>query len=190
MRFFPTMPYLTVAILVVGSLCLLDLVLTLGVIRRLREHTERLSALSAHPPSASLPDLMLPVGQAPADFETTTIDGDRVSRDLLGAPALVGFFAPGCGPCKERVPEFAAYAEAVSGAGQYTLAVVVGSGEDVRELAGGFGDASRVVVEAPGGPVSTAFGVHGFPALCALDDTGAIVATGTTLDRLPSPLTS
>jgi thiol-disulfide isomerase/thioredoxin len=123
-------------------------------------------------------------------FETTTVDGDRVSRDLLGAPALVGFFAPGCGPCKERVPEFAAYAEAVSGAGQYTLAVVVGSGEDVREFAGGLGDASRVVVEAPGGPVSTAFGVHGFPALCALDDTGAIVATGTTLDRLPSPLTS
>jgi hypothetical protein len=180
------MPYLTAAVVAVGALCLVDLVLTLGVIGRLRDHTERLSALYASRAPALSPDLMLPVGQVPADFATTTVDGDPVSRDLLGAPALVGFFSPGCRSCSERLPEFSAYAGAVPGGRDRTLAVVVGDGDGGRRLASELRDAGRVVVEGFGGPVSTAFGVHGFPALCVLDKGGAIAAAGATVDRLPT----
>ena len=38
------MPILIAAVVVVGCLCLLDLLLTFGVIRRLREHTSMLTA--------------------------------------------------------------------------------------------------------------------------------------------------
>jgi thiol-disulfide isomerase/thioredoxin len=181
------MPFLTAAIVVVGLLCLLDLLLTLGVIRRLRDHTERLSALSAGRAPAGAPDRMLAVGQVPADFAATTVDGDPVSKGLLGAPALVGFFSPGCAPCRERVPEFSAYAGRMPGGRDRTLAVVVGNGERGSQLASELKGVGHVVVEAPGGPVSTAFGVHGFPALCVLDSGGAIAAAGPTLDRLPAP---
>ena len=37
------MPILIAAVVVVGGLCLLDLLLTFGVIRRLREHTSMLT---------------------------------------------------------------------------------------------------------------------------------------------------
>lgn len=46
------MPFLITAVVLVGLLCALDLVLGLGVIKRLREHTEMLNNLNGRPPSA------------------------------------------------------------------------------------------------------------------------------------------
>ncbi len=70
-----------VAIVVLMLLCLVNLLLTLGLARRIREE----------PPAVMLPP------------------GSRVET-ALEPPTLVGFFSPGCGPCHERLPEFVARA--------------------------------------------------------------------------------
>jgi thiol-disulfide isomerase/thioredoxin len=171
-------PYLVASVLVLAVLVLLDLVLTLGVVRRLREHTELLADRSAGPPPAAMP----PVGTTVGDFAATTTDGEPVSRDLLAGETVVCFFAPGCGPCREQAPAFVEYAGAVTGGRRQVLAVVLGEGEEVLEMAGQLDAVARVVVEPPGGPLSNAFHITSFPAMGLVDDTGTVIA-----DRLPLP---
>lgn len=69
----------------------LNLVLTVGVIRRLREHTEQLSRVAL-----SSPDPILHVGDRVGDFAVTTTDGEQLSDDRFTGRTLVGFFSPGC----------------------------------------------------------------------------------------------
>jgi thiol-disulfide isomerase/thioredoxin len=70
-----------VAVVVLTLLCLVNVLLTLGLARRIREE----------PPAVMLPP------------------GSRVDT-ALEPPTLIGFFSPGCGPCNERLPEFVARA--------------------------------------------------------------------------------
>lgn len=72
---------MTVAVVMLSVLCLVNLLLTLGLARRIR---------------AELPPVVLPPG--------SLVDA------ALDPPTLVGFFSPGCGPCHESLPEFVARA--------------------------------------------------------------------------------
>src|SRR2546430_47024 len=176
------MPYLTGAVVLVGLLCLVDLVLTLGVVKRLHQHAELLARSPGGSAGAGPP---LAIGQTPADFESVSVDGRRLSRQDLDGGGLVGFFMPHCRPCHERMPEFTAYASTLPGGLDRALAVVVGNGQEAEQMASQLGEAARVVVEQPGGPIATAFAVSGFPTVFALDAEGAISAAGFTLDKLP-----
>jgi thiol-disulfide isomerase/thioredoxin len=183
------MAYLTAAVVLVVLLCLLDLLLTLGVIRRLREHANQLAQL---PPglSAGFPEeLGVPVGETVAGFAATTTSGELVSRELLASRTFVGFFAPGCGPCEEQLPGFVEYARAMPGGREQTLAVVIageGNAKDTEYLEQ-LAPVVRVVAEAPGGPVQSAFAVHGYPALYLVDDGGVVVAGGMSMHALANP---
>jgi thiol-disulfide isomerase/thioredoxin len=173
------MPYLVAAVVLVGLLCLFDLVLTLGVIRRLREHTEKLAALDG-----PRDDTVMPAGSLVRPFTAATTTGGEVSRDTLRGPTLVGFFTPGCTPCLERVPEFVAYARDFPGA---VVAVAVGDATETAGLVGSLRDVADVVTEPQDGPVQSAFGVGGYPALCLVDGAGLVLAGGTTMRDLPAP---
>jgi hypothetical protein len=177
------MPYLVAAIVLVGAVCVLDLVLTLGVIRRLRHHSELLSGGAGSAQRAAEP-VMLAAGEKPADFVTATIDGQAISRDTLTAGTVAGFFTAHCMPCKERVPEFMDHVSALPSGRDQALAVVVGDDADTDELAESLAGIARVVREKHGDPVATAFGVRGYPALCVLDDDGTIRASGFKLEEI------
>lgn len=176
------MTYLVAAVVVVGVLCTLDLVLTLGVVRRLREHTERLSNLTGGPVEPT--DMMLPKGEAVADFAAVTTSGESVSRAAIDGPTLVGFFSPTCEPCRRQAPQFAEFAGVMPGGRGRTLAVVVGQTDAAEEFAATFAENARVVIEPVGGTVSTAFKVDGFPAVCLLDEHGVIVDSSYRVDQL------
>jgi len=168
----------------VGTVALLNLVLTFGVIRRLREHT----GLLAERDRPEGPAVMLATGEAPDEFAATTTGGERLTRDDLGG-ALVGFFSPNCGPCREQAPLFVRRAAGTAGGRSRVLAVVVGDETAVAQMVAEFEPVARVVVErgvAAEGSVSQAFGVRGFPALAVLDADGAVAASGFELDRLPA----
>jgi thiol-disulfide isomerase/thioredoxin len=175
------MPYLLAAIVPVAVLVVLDLVLTLGVVRRLRAHGELLSRLTT---GGLARQLILGVGRSPATADVTTVDGGPLSTADL-ADTLVGFFSPTCIPCAERAPQFVEYARGVPGGRARVLAVVVGDPDRVTALTELFAPVARVVVEPPEGPLSTAFEVVGFPALCLLDGAGTVVASGTDLSGFP-----
>lgn len=170
--------YLSAAVVLVGALCLFNLLLCLGVVRRLREHTELLQRLAG-----ASSDVAVAVGATVGAFAATTTAGRLVTRDSLDRPTLVGFFTPGCPPCQEQVPLFVAYGARFDGA---VLAVAVGEPDETRELVRRLAGTMEVVVEPAGGPVANAFGVTGFPALCVLDPTGQVLASGTATGELPA----
>lgn len=172
------MAYLGVAAVLVGTIAGLNLLLTLGVVRRLREHTERLTELTGSGPApGSTPELMRPAGERPDQFQAVTVDGVELTRSSLVTPALVGFFAPGCAPCREWIPRFVKAAGELPQGRAQALAVVAGHSADAQDELAELGGAAQVVLERPDGPVARAFAVTGWPALCRLDADGTIATT-------------
>jgi len=178
------MAYLTAAVIIVGVLCALDLVLTLGVIRRLRDHAERLSTVAEGRDAHPEPDIMTPKGATVGGFSAVTVDGDAVALELIDGPTLVGFFTPGCEPCKEQLPQFVARAAEMPGGRARVLAAVIGEGEVADEYAATLSTVARVVLEPTRGALTKAFGVDGFPAVALVDEHGVVLDSGYRVDRL------
>lgn len=152
------MAVIVALIALVGLMCAIDLLLTVGVIRRLREHSALLARTAKVSPAIA-------VGQQIGAFATITIDDESLTQDELGGDTLVGFFSPGCAPCHERLPGFMEYARAMPRGKNHSLAVIVGNAEDASEMVAQLRIASRVVVEGHEGSVNTAFGVESFPTV-------------------------
>ena len=92
------MAYLAAAVIIVGIIGLLNLVLAFGVIRRLREHTVRLTAVEAgHGQSA---EIMFGAGTTVQPFQAVTEDGMTLSRDGLTGRTLVSFFSRTAPPAR------------------------------------------------------------------------------------------
>jgi thiol-disulfide isomerase/thioredoxin len=166
----------------IGALCVVNLLFTLGVIRRLREHTEQLAQRGdgvAGPVMAAADDLV-------GEFTAATVDGDSVSREELSGMTLVAFFSPTCEPCKVRLPEFTALAGSYPGGRHQVLAVVAGG--DDGQAAPFVTDLSRVgrVVRDKGdGAISKAFAVRGFPAFALVGPGGVVRASTSVPADLP-----
>jgi hypothetical protein len=163
------MGYLVAAVAVLGVLCLMNLLIMLGVLRRLRG-----AALWQPEPLFALGP-----GSAVGEFSVVTTAGELVSNDSL--TGVVGFFSAGCGECHELLPRF------VERAGEMErdkVLVVVGGGSEemVRALA----PVARIVVADPGGgPVARAFQNSWTPALYVIGDDHRVVAVGSRMEELP-----
>jgi hypothetical protein len=181
------LPFLTVLVVIIGAACLFDLLLTIGVIRRLREHSELLSQRVSDE-AAQGRELILPAGAEVGPFEAASIDGILISRQTLPARTLVGVFSPDCPACAERLPAFVARASHVDGGRDQVLAVVVGAGDNTDEQIASLTPVARVVTEARGGAVSSALRVRGFPAFAIVDGSGQVLASGLDLDQLDLPV--
>lgn len=167
------MEILTAAVVIVGVLCLLDLVLTLGVVRRLREHNALLVA-GARGPSAAITALQ--VGQKPGAFSVTTVDGPRVS-----GPAglrLVAFFSTHCSACPERVPPLVEYLASNAISRESVLTVIEGGEFSLPAYFSGLSAVSQVCAGSDGDLVFAAFQASGYPAFCLLNGDGTLVASG------------
>ncbi|WP_131736348.1 TlpA family protein disulfide reductase [Actinomadura roseirufa] len=172
------MPFLIAAVVLLGLLAVLNLLLTLALIRRLKSD-EAASGHGGHGGNAS-PPVVLGPGARPADVKALTTADESVSTETL--TGVVGFFSANCDPCHALAPRLAEYGRAVGR--EKVLAVV--SGED-PELVGLLAGSVRVVVEDFQGPVSTAFKNEWTPALYLLADDQRVVATGGRLEDLPLP---
>ncbi|KOX16328.1 redoxin family protein [Nocardiopsis sp. NRRL B-16309] len=169
--------FVAVLSVLVGALCLLNLLLTVGVIRRLKEHTALIGELRSSASGAPV-QIMLPAGEEVGDFSARTTDGAAVSRGTLGGETLVGVFSPGCSACAEQMPLFTELAASFPGGRDRVLAVVVGDAEESAEEVAALTPVARVVQEAHGGDASAALGVNGFPALARIDAAGRVLASG------------
>ncbi|GAA2292446.1 hypothetical protein GCM10010149_45100 [Nonomuraea roseoviolacea subsp. roseoviolacea] len=158
-----------VVAMLAALLGVLNLALMLGVIRRLREHTELLSR--APEGTASIGR-----GEAVDAFDAVTVDGETVSRESLLDGSVVAFFSATCAPCQERLPKFVAYAKTLPEGRRQALAVVIGEGEDLDGFVTALGPVARVVVEKASDPVNSAFGVQRYPVVLAVarDDRGRL----------------
>jgi hypothetical protein len=167
------MPYLIAAVVVVGVLCLFNLLLMYGVIRRLREHTELLAKRPA-----GLPDLIAAAGSVVGPFTATTVDGDALTADDLLPGTLVGFFSPGCSACVEELPKFVDAAAAHPSGQDRVLAVVVGPESEAVDQVMALSPKARVVVAPLGSEIVKAFDAQGFPGFALIGDARMVIVSG------------
>jgi hypothetical protein len=175
------MAILIAAVALVGVLCLLDLLLTFGVIRRLREHT----ALLAGPRDLS-PVVGLGAGERPGVFSAVTASGEVVTG--TARLRVVGFFSSSCAACPERVPSFVEYLRRHRVERENALAVIQGS-HGAPSYLDQIAEVALVCVEPADGEVGRAFKVTGFPAFCLLDTDGTVAVSGYDPSVLPVPAT-
>jgi hypothetical protein len=176
------MAALAAATAVVGVLCVLDLLLTLGVVRRLREHTEMLNR--THPPASSV--MGLSAGQMPSAFSGVSVEGVPVA-----GPAglrLVAFFSTKCSVCPERVPALADFVRDNQLRRSEVLAIVTANPGDEVPYLDRLTQVSQVCVESVGGELAAAFQLAGYPAFCLLDAGGVALATSFDPADLPAPV--
>ncbi|MFJ6937798.1 TlpA family protein disulfide reductase [Streptomyces sp. NPDC101132] len=176
------MPFVIAALLLVGALCALDLVLTLGVIKRLRDQGALLAELGSGTPA-------LAVGEEVGAFTATTVDGVPIGRDDLNDDTLVAFFSPTCGPCRKKLPAFVAHARTLPGGRDAVLATVVGTPEAAAAFTEALAPVARVVVEEADGPVGAAFNATAYPTVLrvapAADGRVLVTADQVDLGRVP-----
>ena len=172
---------LAAATAMVGLVAALNLILTVGLVRRMREHSFRLARLTT-PFGNGLPSIIRP-GARPGPFASTTVDGIAVDRSGF---TLIAFFTPNCQPCLEETPAFLAHAAAMPGGRDRVLAVIVAAHRDTEAYAERFHDVARVVIEPDHGPIATAFAVEAFPAMVELDGDGMVTATAHRVRDLPA----
>jgi thiol-disulfide isomerase/thioredoxin len=177
------MSYVQVAFTVVGVVCLVNLMLTLAMIRRVRQHGEKLAV----GPMFRGESMTLQAGSRVPGFSVTAASGERRTlADLTGSRSLVGFFAPGCPPCHGQLPEFSDLARTIHGGPTQVLAVITGEGEVAADFAADLADVATVVTELPNGPAATAFSARGRPCFYLVGADGRIEASGRTVRRLTS----
>ncbi|NUW32372.1 TlpA family protein disulfide reductase [Nonomuraea sp. SMC257] len=180
------MPYLVAIMVLLGLLCLVNLLLTLGLVRRIKEHTKLIDALYEVVGSGGLSGVRAgaAIGEAVGDFDATTVDGDRVTRDGLAEGTVVAFLSPDCAGCREQLPELASWA-----AGQdrsRVVAVVDGREGDVAHLVTTLSPVARVIVEEATPPqVAEAFKLQAFPTFYQVAEGGKLLATAPKISRLP-----
>jgi hypothetical protein len=163
------MPYVVAAVVLFGLIATVNLLLTIGVVRRLREQTTELAELRDRAPMGGA-ETSLPVGATVAPFEAATVDGRTVTLASFGERPLVGFFSPSCQPCKERLPGFVKHAGRRLGGPDTVLAVVAGTTQGSADYVEQLGAVATVVVEPDMGPVQKAFGITGFPSFLLIRD--------------------
>ncbi len=176
------MPVLVAAVALTAALCLVNLLLTFGVIRRQREYVKLLNEPKTLPEVTGL----LP-GETPGAFAAVSATGRQV-RNATGV-RVAAFFSTECSVCTKRVEPFISYVSARKISQDSVLAVIVGNGAPdggaltpyVDQLAA----VATVCTEQHDGGVSTAFKITGFPAFCLLDDDGLLTASGYDPAMLP-----
>jgi thiol-disulfide isomerase/thioredoxin len=171
---------MTLAVALIGALCLINLLLTLAVVRRLRQHGEQLTGRRTTDPAMSP---YLPLGTPVPEFAATTLAGEVVSLgDLTGARSIVAFLAVNCPPCRMQLREIAEFAQSFPGGARRVLVVVSAAsldraGDYIEELTG----KAAIVVERMTGPTGQAFAVSAFPAIYALDERGHVQAASNSI---------
>jgi hypothetical protein len=175
------MPLVIAALGFVGGLCLLDLLLTFGVIRRLREHAEMLASQT---PARQA--IGLAAGKAPAPFSAVATTGELVSG--AARLRLIAFFST-CPICPGRVAPLAEYIRKLRFSPNGVLVVSVGSGSEPQPYLAELASLATICVEPEGGPIADAFEVTGFPCFFLLDADGVVIASGFDPAKLPDPAT-
>ncbi|WP_438295683.1 TlpA family protein disulfide reductase [Streptomyces sp. HUAS TT7] len=174
------MPFRVAAVALIAVACLLNLLLTFGVIRRLRAQAEQKADSVAE-------GLIILAGSVAPPFSVVTTAGERVTRESLGE-TMLGFFSPDCRACKERPPLFVEQARTTAReTGRSVLAVVHGTEEEAREQVAALSEVAHVVVEPGDGPLGEAFAITGYPVFGLITRDGTLAATAFDPARLPAP---
>ncbi|MEU8251406.1 hypothetical protein [Nonomuraea sp. NPDC048916] len=177
------MPFLVAGMVVLGLLCLVNLVLMLAVIRRLREHTEQLAAIRAGSPAQAL---LAPGTSLPA-FEAESVDGEPIDSRVT-SPEIVALLSTECSVCLDQLPDLVGFITDRRVGRPAAVAVIMGDDsaqaerliEELRPIA-------SVVRQPWGGPIEKAFEARAFPAFYLASE-GVVRAASIAVMELDRPV--
>jgi hypothetical protein len=178
------MTVLAAAVILVGLICGADLLLTFGVLRRLREHAEQISSLG-QAGGAAVPVVGLAPGESPTVFASATMEGLPITGPTH--MRMAAFFSASCSACPGQVDPFLDYVATHQLTSDSVLVVVLGSPDARPAYLDDLSSVGQIVFEEIDGPIFEAFKVSGFPAFCLLDGDGALLASGFDAATLPEP---
>ncbi len=171
---------------IIGLLCLVNIALTLAVVRRQNEQGRLLTQVVSDRGEPAALDVL--PGDQVGDFAATTADGRAVSRTDLKGSTLVAFMAPGCPSCEYSLPEFVSRAAAAPRGRDQVIAVVLGSSLGAGPMRDMLAPVAQVLTEDQDrGPLARAFGVAALPAFALLDG-DTVVASYPLADRIPDTI--
>ncbi|MFC7642345.1 hypothetical protein ACFQX6_16350 [Streptosporangium lutulentum] len=159
------MNFLIAAVVLLGALCLLNLLVTFAVLRRLREHTAELESLASRTP-------LMP-------YVPVALIGRTLPASGAVRPQLVAFFDVHCDTCHERAPQFA-----VAARSRTALAVISGDGREADDLVEILGDGVSVITAEAAESMVRALGVEAFPTFLRVSPEGTVLEAGTELSEL------
>lgn len=154
--------------LVLWLVVLFNLVLTIGLVRRLR-------TIGGGAPAGRPNPGGLPAGVGAPDFSAP--DGTGVPRrrsELGGGPVALAFFSPGCPSCVEHAPEFGTFAERAGGAGISAVAVLDTAPGEAAELVGRLGDVQVLYAPRDANPLLADYGIDAYPTYTVIGADGRV----------------
>ncbi|MFD0151340.1 TlpA family protein disulfide reductase [Streptomyces sp. NPDC055721] len=168
------MAFLVAGMVLVGALGLLNLALSLAIVRRLRRQEEQRGAVDPNAPSG--PE----VGTTVPAFTAPTLGGEEfTSASLAGGTAAMSFITTSCSACDEFVsgmPEFAAR----TGLDDSRIVVVIaGEQGKARQMADHLNGLATVVHEAAPGAISSLYSITATPTTVITDADQNVTATHT-----------
>lgn len=164
--------FLAVAVALVGALGVLNLLLSIGVVRRLRRHTELLAGRA--PADDDVPASAVSVGTRVGALRARSTLGAELVFEEEAAPLLVAVLSPDCSPCRERLPLLLEHVRRDPGA--RVLAVVLEEGGLEAEMVERLEPSVPVVVEPWGGALPRLLEVEGTPSFVTVTH-GVVTAT-------------
>ncbi|GAA4920965.1 redoxin [Stackebrandtia albiflava] len=160
------MPFLIAAVVLVGAIAVLNLLLTMAVIRRLRKNESAMSPMMESGP---------PKGSPVPEFTAEATDGTTVTAaSFAGQSAVMAFFSTTCSACKPAVPRLVAHIDANGLKPQQVVAVINGEGDEQAEFTELLKDKATVVWESEMGEVTAAFTVSAFPTFVHIGSDGKV----------------
>jgi hypothetical protein len=168
---------------VLAILSSLNFIVTMGAVRRLREHAEALSR-SANPdrrPGQA--------GRQVGDFSVATVAGNRLTRADLAAGTILAFFMPGCAGCEVGLPALLDQVRSGEHPDRTVLAVVTGDGDGTEEMIARLRPVVEVVAREGARDLVDAFDNSGYPAFYLLGQEGLVVDSAFDVRKLqPGPV--
>lgn len=166
-------------------LVLLNILLSWGIIRRMREFDRRIASVA----TAGLPMMSgLEPGTAAPDFSVGTPAGDTVTRaQLLQGETVLAFFSPTCDACVEHLPQVRRYATDTRPADTRLVAVVDGEPAEGRTFIENLeGVASVTFADPAANPIVRDYQVGAFPSYYVIAADGRVRALHHRVEELPT----
>lgn len=155
------MPFLIAAVVLVGAIAILNLLLTMAVIRRLRRN----EANTSMPMHESGPA----AGSEIPSFSATTVTGEELNETAFGEQTgLVAFFSTTCSACKPAVSTLVEHIEKTGMKPDQVMAVISGEGDERAAFTEALAGKASVVTESEMGSLTASFSIAAFPSFVHL----------------------
>ncbi|MFE1553236.1 TlpA family protein disulfide reductase [Streptomyces sp. NPDC058718] len=168
------MAFLVAGMVLVGALGLLNLALSLAIVRRLRRQEEQRGGADRHAPSGPEVGTKLPTFSAPA------LGGEVfASESLAGGAAALSFITTSCGACDEFVADMPEFAAQTGLDDSRIVVVIAGEQGKARQMADRLDGLATVVYEEAPGNISSLYAITATPTTVIADADQYVTATHT-----------